>query len=104
MNALLREERSQIDPTELPVYDAQNTACFYFFTKATENADWDELLSGSEEDRASIVHAYTSFRDEIEQSMKEHAPKTYEAYLIAIAQGDADEARRIMSEVFEEEE
>jgi DNA-binding GntR family transcriptional regulator len=36
--------------------------------------------------------------------MKEHAPKTYEAYLIAIAQGDADEARRIMSEVFEEEE
>ncbi len=104
LHILLSPERGQLSGQELNMYDAQNTACFYFFLKAMGIAHWSELISTGGAHKEEAFRAYTLFRDELEQNMKEQAPKTYEAYLIAITQCDADEARRIISEYVEEEE
>lgn len=98
---IVKAEKAELSPEYLPMWNAENNACFpHFINFANENLS--NLMSlGIEGDTDSIEDLsieYQKFRNGIEADLMEYSPQLYEQYIEAVGDGDEDNAALYMNE------
>lgn len=98
---ITRAEQSALSPELLPMWTAENNACFPHFLNYANDEFPGLLLDAQNGDLNSInfiALKYEGYRNNLEANLMEFAPDIYEQFIDAVRDGDSERTILNMNE------
>ncbi len=104
---IFASETRDLRPEHAAMFSAENDANFVHFIDSLSPEMHEQIMraEGGDTDAAqAIALAYQEFRDLFESGLAERDPEVYNAFIDAVARGDADTASMIVDEFYRQSE
>lgn len=91
-NDIFNIEKSGVEDEYLPMWNAENNACFPHFINYAGDVMSEALEQAKSGDKNAILllsNSYQDYRTELETSMSEYAPNIYDFFIEAVGRGDS---------------
>ncbi len=98
-------EKEELSIEYIPMWDAENSACFPHFLEFAKTEMKDTLdLALNENELAinEISYQYQKYRNDLELNFKQTNPESYQLFINAVSIGDKSVAEILINEYIEE--
>lgn len=98
---ITKAELSTLSPELLPMWTAENNACFPHFLNYANDEFPGLLFDAQNGDINSINYIalkYDEYRNNLEANLMDYAPQIYEQFIESVRSGDSDQSVQFMNE------